>query len=191
MTTLLKSSIRESIKNTRSKVSEAYQKIASHQVCSRIIGLDCYRHAKYVAVYQAVHGEIDLTELWHIATKENKTCYFPVLNDDLTLSFLPAAPNTPFKKNKFDIPEPFINKKLEVPVEQLDLIVLPVVAFDVKCTRLGMGSGYYDRTLKNKSNPVLIGAAYQFQRTNTIEAEPWDVPLDAMVTQRAIYWRYR
>jgi len=52
-----------------------------------------------------------------------------------------------------------------------------------------MGAGYYDRTLENKKKCKLYGVAYQFQRVDYIESDSWDVPLDSVITQRAIYWR--
>jgi 5-formyltetrahydrofolate cyclo-ligase len=130
-----------------------------------------------------------LSELWHQATADKKLCYFPVLNNDQTLCFLPATPNTKFKKNKLNIPEPDINKDTAIPVAQLNLMVLPLVAFDIRCTRLGMGAGFYDRTLEDSTRAKLIGVGYQFQRVDIITPNHWDIPLDGVITQRAIYWR--
>jgi len=67
---------------------------------------------------------------------------------------------------------------------------MPMVGFDVHCMRLGMGSGCYDRTLENKKDITLLGVAYQFQRLDYLTPQPWDVPLNAVITEKAIYWRY-
>ncbi|CZH56579.1 TPA: 5-formyltetrahydrofolate cyclo-ligase [Legionella pneumophila] len=184
-----KVALRNTIKQVRSKLSVSYRTASSNQICTRIRSLEQYRQAKRIALYFAVNGEVDLTFLWKSAPLQGKYCYFPVLNNDSTLSFLPATPNTPFKTNKYDIPEPDVDIELALPVDELDLIIMPLVAFDAHCTRLGMGSGYYDRTLSNKSKAHLLGVAYQFQRVDYIEPRPWDVPLDAVITQKAIYWR--
>ncbi|HAT1757502.1 TPA: 5-formyltetrahydrofolate cyclo-ligase [Legionella pneumophila subsp. pneumophila] len=184
-----KVALRNTIKQVRSKLSVSYRTASSNQICTRIRSLEQYRQAKRIALYFAVNGEVDLTFLWKSAPLQGKYCYFPVLNNDSTLSFLPATPNTPFKTNKYDIPEPDVDIELALPVNELDLIIMPLVAFDAHCTRLGMGSGYYDRTLSNKSKAHLLGVAYQFQRVDYIEPRPWDVPLDAVITQKAIYWR--
>ncbi|MFO3148420.1 5-formyltetrahydrofolate cyclo-ligase, partial [Legionella pneumophila serogroup 1] len=181
--------LRNTIKQVRSKLSVSYRTASSNQICTRIRSLEQYRQAKRIALYFAVNGEVDLTFLWKSAPLQGKYCYFPVLNNDSTLSFLPATPSTPFKTNKYDIPEPDVDIELALPVDELDLIIMPLVAFDAHCTRLGMGSGYYDRTLANKSKAHLLGVAYQFQRVDYIEPRPWDVPLDAVITQKAIYWR--
>ncbi|HHU0083611.1 TPA: 5-formyltetrahydrofolate cyclo-ligase, partial [Legionella pneumophila] len=184
-----KVALRNTIKQVRSKLSVSYRTASSNQICTRIRSLEQYRQAKRIALYFAVNGEVDLTFLWKSAPLQGKYCYFPVLNNDSTLSFLPATPNTPFKTNKYNIPEPDVDIELALPIDELDLIIMPLVAFDAHCTRLGMGSGYYDRTLSNKSKAHLLGVAYQFQRVDYIEPRPWDVPLDAVITQKAIYWR--
>ena len=184
-----KTALRNSVKQVRSQLSVTYRNLSSNQICARIRSLEQYRQAKRIALYFPVNGEIDLTSLWNSAPLQGKFCYFPALNDDLTLSFLPATPNTPFKKNRYRIPEPDVSFELAIPPEQLNLIIVPLVAFDFRCNRLGMGAGYYDRTLAKKEQCTLFGVAYQFQRTDFIDPEPWDVPLDAVITQRAIYWR--
>lgn len=186
----VKKALRETMKQIRSKISVSYSLTASNQVCTRISLLDQYRQAKRIALYSPVHGEIDLDSLWRNAPLQGKFCYFPSLNEDhLTLSFLPATPTTPFKKNRYGIPEPDVSPDLALPAEELDLILVPLVAFDVHCTRLGMGAGYYDRTFKDKAGCTLFGVAYQFQRVDFIQPQSWDIPLDAVITQRAIYWR--
>jgi 5-formyltetrahydrofolate cyclo-ligase len=184
-----KKTIRDAMKRTRAKVSVSYSTTASSQVCTRLRSLDSYHQANKIAFYFAVNGEIDLHELWQNALSQQKICYFPVLNEDtLSLSFLPANTDTSFKKNRYGIAEPAVDPELAIAVEELDLVLVPLVAFDVRCHRLGMGAGYYDRTFKGKENNQLFGVAYQFQRVNSLEHEPWDMQLSAIITQRAIYW---
>ncbi|CAM2930909.1 5-formyltetrahydrofolate cyclo-ligase [Legionella worsleiensis] len=184
-----KIALRNSIKQVRAKTSVSYRVQSSNQICNRIKALNEYRKAKSIALYFAVNGEIDLSNLWQNAPLHGKFCHFPALNKNSTLSFLPATPNTPFKNNQYGIPEPEVNHDLAIPIEQLDLIIMPLVAFDSRCTRLGMGAGYYDRTLENKKNGLFLGVAYQFQKVDFLIPEPWDIPLDAVVTPKAIYWR--
>lgn len=184
-----KNAIRNTMKQVRSKVSTAYRSKASNQMCTRIRALEQYRRAKTIALYFAVNNEIDLTALWNSAPLQGKFCYFPVLNYDLTLSFLPATPSTLFKKNQYGIPEPDVSIDEAIPVEELDLIIAPLLAFDMRCTRLGMGAGYYDRTLEKKQLGHLFGVGFQFQLVDFLDPQPWDIPMDAVITQKAIYWR--
>ncbi|ARB93447.1 5-formyltetrahydrofolate cyclo-ligase [Legionella longbeachae] len=189
MTNSVKKALRDTMKQIRSKLTASYRLTASNQICTRIRSLEQYRDAQKIAFYSAAHGEIDLDELWKSACLQGKLCYFPVINEDnLTLSFLPATPDTIFKKNRYGIDEPDVSHSLAIPMEEINLALVPIVAFDVRCIRIGMGAGYYDRTFKNNEDCLLFGVAYQFQRVDYIDPEPWDIPLNAVITQRAIYW---
>ena len=183
--------LRQTCRQIRKKLSPAFQRNASNQICDHIRKLDAYRYAKSIALYQAVNGEVDLGSLWRSAPLQGKYCYFPALNDDDTLSFLPATPASAFHENRFGIEEPDIGREHALTPAELDLIFIPLVAFDNKGTRLGMGAGYYDRTLSNSSSSLLVGVAYEFQRQSFIAAQPWDIPLDVVVTERAAYWSDR
>lgn len=185
----IKNAIRNTIRSVRAKLSPPFKTTASKQICTRIYSLELYKNAKRIALYQAANGEVDLRSIWENACSQGKLCYFPVTKDDKTLAFLPVEQNTAFKKNKYGIYEPEVSMDLAIDPDELDLIFLPLVAFDIRCIRIGMGVGYYDRSLQHKENCSLLGVAYQFQRVDFIQPEPWDVPLDAVVTNRAVYWR--
>lgn len=189
MTDQYKKAIRNTMKQVRANTSIHFRSVSSNQICNKIKNLEQYRKAKHLGLYFSIHGEIDLTTLWKAAPLHGKQCYFPSVNDDLTLAFVPATPATPFKTNRFGILEPDVSLDKATPPEELDLIIMPMVAFDMHCMRLGMGSGSYDRTLANKQNTTLFGVAYQFQRIDFINPQPWDVPLDAVITEKTIYWR--
>lgn len=191
MTELSQDELRHKMKQERARLSGTYRAQCSDQIGLRISTLEAYQKAKHIAFYHAMETEIDLAPLWQKACEEQKICYFPVLNDQSTLTFLPADQKTPFKKNNYGIWEPDVSHDMAIPANQLDLILVPLIAFDFYCHRIGMGAGYYDRTLQDASHPTLIGVAYQFQRIDEIKPQPWDVPLHAVVTQRAIYWRNR
>jgi 5-formyltetrahydrofolate cyclo-ligase len=80
-----------------------------------------------------------------------------------------------------------------VRAQQLDLVLLPLVGFDESGNRLGMGGGFYDHSLSFLRNrkiwrkPNLVGIAHDFQRVDSLEAKPWDMPLEAVITDRAVY----
>lgn len=94
-------------------------------------------------------------------------------------------------KNKFDILEPHTSSPSIIP-QQLDLILMPLVAFDASGNRLGMGGGYYDRALSFKRNgirtaPILIGLAHSQQQSPALTPEVWDVSLDYIATEKKIF----
>ena len=86
---------------------------------------------------------------------------------------------------------PDINEAKEIPIQSLDIILIPLVVFDQSCNRIGMGSGFYDKALSaldnSKKKTYLIGLAYEFQKVNQIEPNKWDIPLDYVVTEKKVY----
>lgn len=188
MTDRFKSAIRKTSRLIREKLPREYRQKAAAKICARIRRLEQYRYARCIALYHACNGEVDLDELWRSAPLQGKFCYFPFITEQKTLSFLPATPATGFKTNGFGIPEPDVDPSLAIAPKNLDLIFMPLVAFDRYGTRLGMGSGFYDRTLAKEQHPLLLGVAYEFQRQPYLLPDEWDIPLTAIITQETIYW---
>ncbi|HAF87373.1 MAG: 5-formyltetrahydrofolate cyclo-ligase [Legionellaceae bacterium] len=182
-------SLRKTYQRLRQSCSVTEQQQASYAIFKQLKTLSRYRYAKNLALYYAVQREICLKSVWLSAASQGKLCYFPSVTAEKTLVFLPATPKTPFSPNKFNIPEPVVDIKKATNPDTLDIIFVPLVAFDLYCTRLGMGGGYYDRTLACVTRPLLVGVAYDFQRHFFLHAQPWDIPLDAIVTERTIYWK--
>jgi 5-formyltetrahydrofolate cyclo-ligase len=150
---------------------------------------------KRIAFYFAADGEMDPTPLIERAIKTGKKCYLPVLQQRPAnaLWFSRYDITTPLKLNRFGIPEPDMHHRRTITPWGLDLILLPLVAFDLAGNRLGMGGGYYDRTLsfrlkrKHWKGPKLIGLAHDFQCIDTLPRNPWDIPLDGVITERHFY----
>lgn len=183
-----KKEIRKTIYQIRKNLSAIDQQTISSKICQRITQLKHYQCANRIGLYNAFQGEVDLQDLWYAALQQNKECFFPVIQPHKKLLFLPACGFTNFKKNRFGILEPQVDKSAAIPPAKLDLLLLPLVAFDEQGNRLGMGSGYYDRCLAGVNHPILIGVGYEFQRCNSILSEPWDVSLTGIITEQSIYW---
>ncbi|MDX2345583.1 MAG: 5-formyltetrahydrofolate cyclo-ligase [Legionella sp.] len=181
--------IRQQYLTQREALTEQIKLKASRALCARIESLDVYQNASHIALYQAHGGEISLHALWLAATAAGKKCYMPVIMPDTkTLKFLPATTNTAHTPNQFHILEPDAPDSSAITLEQINLMLLPLVAFDKHGTRLGRGAGYYDKTLENKKPACLLGAAYDFQQHVLLNKDPWDIPLDAIATEKNIYW---
>ena len=107
------------------------------------------------------------------------------------LWFLPFHARSVLVGNRFSIPEPVEPARRRIRPLFLDLVLFPLVAFDGRGNRLGMGAGYYDRTFEAVRRrrawpgPKRIGVAYEMQRVDSLAAADWDIPLDAIVTDRA------
>ena len=153
-----------------------------------------FLRSRYIAFYLANDGEIDLEPLIHRAWAMGKKCYLPVLSPlyHNRLWFAPYHNECELVLNRFGIAEPVGNWAGMRPAWTLDLVLTPLVAFDEQGNRLGMGGGYYDRTLAYLSRrqhwhkPHLLGTAYSFQQAERLPHQPWDVPLHGVVTERSL-----
>lgn len=137
--------------------------------------------------------ELSARALIQMICHANKKCFLPVLSSDKDkhLDFALFQPGDALKLNKYKIYEPENIEKL-YSAQELDLVFVPLVAFDKKGNRIGMGGGYYDRTFAFKltnqasSKPTLIGLGFAAQETHEIPHQTSDVPLDAMLTEKAL-----
>jgi 5-formyltetrahydrofolate cyclo-ligase len=185
-------SLRNTIRAQRKQLTSKKQLLASQQLAKNFSKEFLFQQSKHIAFYIAHEGEIDSHFLLQIAIQENKKCYLPILdpNQKNLLCFLHYSFGDILIPNRFKIPEPsFSTTKIIQPCE-LDLVFLPVVAFDQKGNRLGMGAGFYDKTFefllhrKKNHKPKLIGLAYEFQEIENLEPRDWDVKLDGIVTEK-------
>lgn len=115
----------------------------------------------------------------------DKKCYLPVLTNDKSLVFVQYMQNTVLTPNQFNIPEP-ADKTKQIPATELDLVLLPLVAFDLLGNRLGAGGGYYDRTFHANTKSKLIGLAYAAQQADALVDDSWDVKLDGVLTEKSM-----
>ena len=186
-------SLRKSHRAARKRLSEEEQAAAAAALTSLITAQDFYQSATKIAFYLAVDGEIDPQPLLSKALAEGKTCFLPIAgqHDEQLLSFAPYDSATELLENQWGIAEPHA-PIIAVSPTGFDLVLVPLVAFDRECYRLGMGKGFYDRTFSFKifnrsSQPLLIGLAHECQLAEGLPNESWDVSLDAVVTAERIY----
>ena len=190
-----RNTLRRALRAQRNTLSAAQQLRAAQQLATRLATQPLFRVSRRIAVYLPNDGEIDpvplMTRIWRM----NKTCYLPILSR-LThdrLWFAPFTPDTPLTQNRFGIFEPLTPARNRISAQELDLILMPLVAFDTQGNRLGMGGGFYDkslaflRTRRVWRKPHLIGLAHDFQRVDKLTASAWDVPLQAVATDGGIY----
>ncbi len=138
-----------------------------------------------LAGYLAVRGEQSVEPAMQFARACGAATTVPVINAH-SMIFVRIYDETRFTHNRFGIPEPEIthsNSAESLASSSLELVLVPLVAFDMRGNRLGMGGGFYDRAFANAAErPRLIGVAHDFQRVEALEPMSWDVPLDAVVT---------
>ena len=185
-----KDELRKPLLQLRSQLSESEQQNKSALIIEHIKQSDIFAQSSKIAFYHAVRGEADPAGLYNI--ESNKQFFLPILSADKDqgLIFAPIDQNTQYKNNAFAIPEPIVDSHKLINAEELDLVVMPLLGFDILGNRLGMGGGYYDRSFafkkSNPSKPILIGFAYDFQKIDPLNTEPWDVGLDWIATESGI-----
>lgn len=191
-------SSRRELRRRRRHLSAAQQRRASAQLARVLRRRLEFRRARRLAFYLASDGEIDPAPLLALARAAGKVCYLPVLHPlgHNRLHFARYRPGQRLARNRYGIPEPRLQTRPGTPAWALDIVFLPLVGFDRHGHRLGMGGGFYDRTLAFKRHrhaprPLLIGLAHSLQELGTIAAQPWDVTLDAIATEREYIGRPR
>lgn len=180
-----KSDMRRTLRKLRRSLDTAAVAHATSGVASILAQLPLWQHAHRVASYSSCNGEIS-TELINImAHREGKQLFLPVVGSDNKLSFAVCQPEDAQQINQFGIAEPSASAE-RCSVDQLELILLPLVAWDRRGTRLGMGGGFYDRCLEGVSEPVRIGLAHSLQEVDHVPSEPWDIKMHYILTEQEL-----
>ncbi|MEI8620716.1 5-formyltetrahydrofolate cyclo-ligase [Pseudoalteromonas sp. B28] len=189
--------IRAEIRNTRKNLSNNQQIIAAQSLKMNFIQhlkSENTTNSKHIAIYLSNDGELDtsllIKELWNL----NHAVYLPIIHpfNGANLLFQRYEKNSPMRANRYGILEPKLNCSQICPLPALDYLLMPLVAFDKQGNRLGMGGGFYDRTLarlheQNWQKPQLIGLAHECQKVDALPIESWDVPLETIITPDKTY----
>ncbi|GKX60991.1 5-formyltetrahydrofolate cyclo-ligase [Leminorella grimontii] len=185
--------LRKEIRQRRNALSPREQQLAARRVHERLFEHPRVRAAKRVSLFLSFDGEINTRPLIDTLWQQEKEVYLPVLHPFSKghLLFLRYEKDSVMTHHPFGILEPRLDVRRVLPVSQLDVIVTPMVAFDAQGNRLGMGGGYYDRTLKDwrKNGSYPIGIAHDCQQVEELTHESWDVPLPEILTPSR-HWRW-
>ena len=169
----LRNQLRQQIRKTRANLTALQQQQAENSITQQALALIEERNAQHIALYVSFDGEISTDKLIKTLWAQDKHVYLPVLHpfNPNHLLFLRYLPDTPMLKNKFGIWEPKLNVQNVLPLDELDILFTPLVAFDKEGNRLGMGGGFYDRTLQNWQNSsfITVGLAHQCQQVEQLQ----------------------
>lgn len=186
---------RKTLRARRNELNETQQANAARALSDQAGHLRRFVAARRVGLYLPNDGEIDPIALMHRAWAMGKQCFLPVVShiDWERLWFAPVTANSRYVVNRFGIPEPDTHPREWVRAQHLDFIGMPLVGFDLKGNRLGMGGGFYDRSLAflrqrhHWQHPHVIGFAHACQQAEVLPADPWDIPMHAIVTDTAVH----
>jgi 5-formyltetrahydrofolate cyclo-ligase len=183
------------LRQARRNLTPTEQRLAARALYRQLAQHPLFRRARSIALYLPNDGEIDPQLLLKEAWRRGKSVHIPLLArwPASHMLFQQIRPGEALLANRFRIAEPAANPARQRKYWALDLILLPLVGFDEFGGRLGMGGGFYDRSLaglirhQKRHAPVLIGLAHECQKVDRLDVGPLDVPLAACVTDRRWY----
>jgi 5-formyltetrahydrofolate cyclo-ligase len=186
--------LRRQMRARRRALSAPERRHRDRILCRRMARSAWFRNSRRIAFYLANDGEPDLSPLLHRAWAMGKRCYLPLLCNlgSLHMWFAPYGPGAPLRPNRYGIDEPAVPPARRTRARGLDLVLAPLVAFDRNGNRLGMGGGFYDRSLAHLKlrhhwqRPLLVGVAYAFQQVEELIHQPWDVALQGVATDSGV-----
>lgn len=175
-----KKELRKIVRAAKSAVPLEEKIRRSTPIMQQVEQLDAFRNADTVLLYWSMDDEVythDFVKRWY----KEKTLLLPCVDGDDLLLRQYTGPDSMQPGPQFGIPEP-VGPVFEA-LEQVQMIVVPGVAFDHNKNRMGRGRGFYDRLLKSTPNAVKVGVAFSFQLFDTIPTEPFDVPMDEVISE--------
>lgn len=185
----LKQAIRTRKRLQRRQLTHDEQLDLAQKITNRLSQQVFFKQAQHIGLYLPFDGEVSTLPLLKQALLLHKSCYTPILANTC-LQFIKIDSQTPMTKNRFGILEPCYPMMKVMPAPLLDVVLVPLVAFDKNCHRLGMGAGFYDITFafRRKSvTPLLIGLAYDFQKIFSVPRNKLDLKLDGVVSEKCFY----
>lgn len=187
--------LRRMLRKARRALTPSEQRKAAQGLYRQLAQHPLFRRAKHISLYLPTDGEIDPRLLLRAAQRRGKATYLPVLSawPRTKMVFQRVRPGEKLLHNRFRILEPRVNISRQRKVWALDLVLLPLVGFDDAGGRLGMGGGFYDRSLaylarrQSWRKPTLLGLAHECQKVDRLIQASWDVPLAGTVTDKHWY----
>ncbi len=188
--------LRQNLRQQRLALSPKQRNHAATRVAEHLQALPAFQQAGMIASYASFGGELS-TCLIHQQLHAQQQLALPVLDPKQAhqLLFVEITADTKWQRNRYGIDEPELRADRIVPLSQIELMLLPLVGFDRSGERLGMGGGYYDRTLAawhrgELANLIRVGVGYDFQLLEELPHEAWDVPLNLVITPSKV-WDFR
>jgi len=164
-------------------LTEKEVKEKSKKIQKNLEKLSLYKKAKKVMIYYPLKGEVNLLDM---VRKAKKDFCFPKIEGKNLVPYLVEDLEKDFKKGKFGVKEPIEERCKRIKEENLDLVIVPGLAFDYQKNRLGRGAGFYDRFLKKVKKPK-IGVAFNFQVLESLPYLSHDEKIDILVTETEIF----
>ncbi len=179
--------LRDRGNNARDNIPEELHAKYSLNICHRFLHSGLFFRAKNIACYLPSGSEVDTSLIFERAWQAKKRVFVPVVKKRHKMRFVQIERNTRLERNQYGIWEPVSGN--EISAAKLDVVVTPLVVFDEKLNRIGMGGGYFDRYFsflkcdRQWFRPKLVGFAFECQKVEKIGPNPWDIRLYRVLTE--------
>ncbi len=170
----MKKELRKEIIYLRDNLEDRYNK--SLIIKNKVMNLDIYKKSKVIALYSSMKSEVDTKELIKESLELGKRVLLPRILNKNKMIFIEINNDTNYERNTFGVLEP-----IGIEEKNIDLMIIPGVAFDKDNNRLGYGRGYYDKYLKDK-DLYKIGICFHEQLVDNIEVDEHDIKMDLIIT---------
>lgn len=188
----LKSTLRQDIRKKRAGMDPALRKTLDLAINRHLVEHANKMKSGVITAFMAFDGEPDLTPAMTQLAGQGVRLALPVVHDDepgrSVISFRQWSPDSEMCSNHFGIAEP--SGTLEIGLTEIDLALVPLVAWDESGGRLGMGASFYDRLfqpLAGLNRPVRMGVGYQLQKASTIPLDPWDIRMHMILSETGCF----
>ncbi len=178
-------SLRRQLRKQRQAIDRHSRARAARAIARQLARCPTLRRSMHLAVYAAIGSELSLAPFMQLASDRGKRVYLPRI-EPRGMNFLPQGAS--LRRNRHGIGEPAHGRRR--PPWAMDLILVPLLGADLKGNRLGQGGGYYDRWLARLRfrRPTVLGIAFDCQIVAQLPTEPWDIPLDGLITPTRSYF---
>jgi 5-formyltetrahydrofolate cyclo-ligase len=184
-----KTELRLQLRDLRRSLSDEHRQTAAGAIAQLSQALPLWTASTKVGLYMHADAEIPTDQLAVQCRLQGKTLYLPVMQADSTLAFHLWSESAELQCNRFGIPEPG-KEQPPLDITALDILFMPLVAWDRAGHRLGMGGGFYDRSLQDHSStgsgPQKVGLAFSIQEVSALPVEAWDIKLDYVLTEQEL-----
>ncbi len=174
--------LRKSIIKMRENLDKETLRLSSAIITESLFALDGFADFSSYFVYNSFRGEVDTNEIINRLKSMDKTVLYPLTVGDTMYAVKPESEK--FEKDKFGV---YVPSKYSI-VNNVDVVIVPLVACDKNLNRIGFGKGFYDRFLRDRQC-LKIGICHDFQVVDEIDPKEWDVPLDIIITEKRILRR--
>ena len=186
----MKKEFRKMVIELRSNKDSDFLSLNSQVITEKLLFMECIKKANIIMIYLDFNNEVKTDALITKLLSMRKTVVAPVTikNKRKLIPFKITNIKDDITIGAYGIREPKQNPNNKLNIKDIDIVIVPAVAYDKNCYRLGYGGGFYDRFIKKlKDDAITIGIAFDFQVLNSIPKESHDAQLNYIVTETNIY----